>query len=611
MPFLPADFVENFHFLRPLFLLGLLPAMLLFLLLRHLQGSQSNWSKAIDPALLPYLLDRQQGARQTWPLYGLLLMWVLGVVALAGPVWKQIPVPVQEREDAVVLVADLSLSMYATDLRPDRVTRLQRKILDILEYRRREGQTGLVVYAGDAHTVTPMTDDITTISNLVPSLRPDIMPTPGSKPVSGIALAMDLLANSNLQRARILLLTDGIEPGDVDAISRQLAGSGHFLSVLGFGTEAGAPIPYGQQGYLRDDNNAIVIPRLERAPLQRLATVGGGRYVDAQLTNDDVRFLLDDNPLEDNSNLIEVDDRDFDAWYETGPWLLLLALPLAALAFRRGWLLLLVAAAGLSQPEPAYAWEWQDLWVRKDQQGSKAFIEEDYDAAATRFEDPMWRAAANYRKGNYEAVLQDLAPLDNPEAHYNRGNALARLGLYAEAIDAYDRTLASEPGHADALHNKALVEQLLEEQQQEQEQNQQGENQQNEDQEQQDQQQQQDQQNQQNQNQDQNQNGENQQNQDQDEQRQDQNENREDEDGEQEEQDQQEQQDQEQQQQQAPDSQQPDSEEQQAMQQWLMRIPDDPGELLRNKFRYQTQQRLFEQLQNPGRGQREANEKIW
>src|SRR5690606_21338662 len=398
MAFLPADFVENFHFLRPLFLLGLLPAMLLYLLLRYLQGSQSNWSKAIDPALLPYLLDRQRGARQTWPLHGLLLAWVLSVIALAGPVWKQIPVPVQEREDAVVLVADLSLSMYATDLRPDRVTRLQRKILDILEYRRREGQTGLVVYAGDAHTVTPMTDDVTTISNLVPSLRPDIMPTPGSKPVSGIALAMDLLANSNLQRARILLLTDGIEPTDVDAISRQLAGSGHFLSVLGLGTEAGAPMPYGQQGYLRDDNHAIVIPRLERAPLQRLATVGGGRYVDAQLTNDDVRFLLDDNPLEDNSNLIEVDDRDFDAWYETGPWLLLLALPLAALAFRRGWLLLLVAAAGLSQPEPAYAWEWQDLWVRKDQQGSKAFIEEDYDAAATRFEDPMWRAAANYRK---------------------------------------------------------------------------------------------------------------------------------------------------------------------------------------------------------------------
>lgn len=607
---LPAEFVENFHFLRPVLLLGLVPALLLFLLLQFLQGSQSNWSKAIDPALLPYLLDRKAGARQTWPLYGLLLLWSLAIVAMAGPVWKQIPVPVQEREDAVVLVADLSLSMYATDLRPDRATRLQRKILDILEHRRQEGQTGLVVYAGDAHTVTPMTDDVTTISNLVPSLQPDIMPTPGSNPASGIALAMELLANSNLAQARILLLTDGIENSDIGAIADLLAGSGHTLSVLGFGTDAGAPIPNGQQGYLRDNNNAIVIPRLERAPLQRLASAGDGRYVDAQLTNEDVRFLLDDNPRGLDENLVEVEDRDFDAWYEAGPWLLLLALPFAALAFRRGWLLVLVAGIGLLPPEPAYAWEWQDLWTRKDQQGSAAFGQEDFETAAARFEDPAWRAAANYRKGDYEAVIQDLAAVDEPEAHYNRGNALAHLGQYEEALDAYDRTLASEPDHADALHNKALVEELLEEQQQEEQQNQQGENQQNDEQQQQDQ-QQQDQQSQQNQNQSQNQQDQQQQQQDQEEQRRDQNENREEQESEQDSQERQDQEEQEQQQQQAADNQQPETEEEQAMQQWLMRIPDDPGELLRNKFRYQTQQRLFEQLQNPGRGQREANEKTW
>lgn len=607
---LPAELVENFHFLRPMLLLGLLPALLLFLLLQFLQGSQSNWSKAIDPSLLPYLLDRKTGVRQTWPLYGLLLLWTLAIVAIAGPVWKQIPVPVQEREDALVLVADLSLSMYATDLRPDRATRLQRKILDILEYRRREGQTGLIVYAGDAHTVTPMTDDVTTISNLVPSLQPNIMPTPGSDPATGVALALELLANSGLTRARILLLTDGIEPSDIDAISNLLAGTGHALSVLGFGTEAGAPIPNGQQGYLRDSNNAIVIPRLERAPLQQLASAGGGRYVDAQLTNEDVRFLLDDQSLDVDENLVEVEDRDFDAWYEAGPWLLLLTLPLAALAFRRGWLLVLLAGIGLLPPEPAYAWEWQDLWTRKDQQGTSAFEQEDFDTAASRFQDPLWRAAANYRKGDYEAVIRDLAPVDEPAAHYNRGNALAQLGLFEEALSAYDRTLASEPEHADALHNKALVEKLLEEQEQEQQQNQQGENQQNDEQQQQDQ-QQQDQQSQQNQNQSQNQQDQQQQQQDQEQQRQDQNENREEQDSEQDNQERQDEQEQEQQQQQAADNQQPETEEQQAMQQWLMRIPDDPGELLRNKFRYQTQQRLFEQLQNPGRGQREANEKTW
>ena len=610
MAFLSAGFIENFHFLRPLLLLGLLPALILFLLLRYLQGSQSSWTRAIDPRLLPYLLDRKGGTSQSYPLYGLLLLWVLAFVALAGPVWEQIPVPVQEREDAVVIVADLSLSMYATDLSPDRATRLQRKILDLLQHRRQEGQTGLIVYAGTAHTVTPMTDDVGTISNLVPSLQPSIMPTPGSDPATAISLALDLLANSNLSQARILLLTDGIENSDVDAIRKLLNGTGNTLSILGFGTEGGAPIPNGQQGYLRDANNAIVIPRLERAPLQQLARAVGGRYADAQLTNEDVRYLLDDTMLDENTNLVKVEGRDFDTWHEAGPWLLLFALPLAALAFRRGWLLVLLLGVGLVPPQTAYAWEWRDLWERKDQQGNEAFSQDDFDTAAARFKDPDWRAAAHYRNNNFEAVIEELAPIDTPEAHYNRGNALAKLGRYEDALNAYERTLDAQPDHADALHNKALMEKLLEEQQEEeqQQQNQEGDNQQQEEQQEQDQ-QQQDQQNQ-NQNQSENQQDQQQQQQNQDEQRQDQNENEEDE-SEQDNQERQDEEEQEQQQQQASDPQPPESEEEQAMQQWLMRIPDDPGELLRNKFRYQTQQRLFEQLQSPGRAQREANEKIW
>jgi Ca-activated chloride channel family protein len=610
---LPPEIIDNFHFLRPVLLLGLIPALVLFLLLHFLQSSQSNWSRAIDPQLLPYLLDKSFSAKQGYPLYGLLLVWTLGILAAAGPVWDQIPVPVQEREDALVVVADMSLSMYSTDLSPNRSTRLQRKILDILEFRRQEGQTGLVVYAGDAHTVTPMTDDVETIGNLVPSLQPNIMPTPGSKPAKGVLLATELLANSNLTQARILLLTDGIENTDIQEITSVLAGTGHTLSVMGFGTEAGAPIPNGQQGYLRDSSNAIVIPRLERASLQQLVSRTRGRYTDAQLTDEDVRFLLEASLLEEGENLVDVEDREFDSWYETGPWLLLLALPFAALAFRRGWLLVLLLAIGLLPSAPTYAWEWRDLWERKDQQGNKAFAQEDFTTAAETFRDPQWRAAANYRSENFEGVIQDLALIDTPEAHYNRGNALAKLGMFPQAIEAYERTLAFTPGHADALQNKELVEKLLEEQEKEQQQNNEGDQQQQgNDQQQQEQQEQQDQQqqNQQNQNQNQDQQQQDQQQQDQEQQRQDENQKKEEQESEEQDQERKDEQEQ-QEQQQSADNQKPETEEEQAMQQWLMRIPDDPGELLRNKFRYQTQQRVFEQLQNPDQSQREASEKIW
>ncbi len=608
MNLLPADFIENFHFLRPLCLYALIPALVIVMMLRLSQTNQNSWARAIDSMLLPYLLDKQGGSKQSLPLYGLLLVWTLSVLALAGPVWQKAPVPVQTREDAVVIILDLSLSMYATDLAPNRAVRAQRKIMDILQYRKHEGQTGLVVYAGDAHSVTPMTDDVETISNLVPSLQPSIMPVAGSDPAAGVRLAQELLANSLLPHGRLLLLTDGIINSDIESISKLLAGTGDTLSVIGFGTDAGAPVPMGQTGYLRDDSNAIVIARLERTPLQQLAATTGGKYMDAQLTDADVSTLLAQDVFKENENLKAVEDRKFDAWKETGPWILLLVLPLAALAFRRGWLLVLLLGVMTLNPPKTYAWEWHDMWERKDQQGSKAFATGDFASAAARFKDPSWRAAAEYRSQDFQAAATDLSKLNDPESSYNRGNALAHLAQYEAAIEAYKQTLAQVPDHQDARHNMEIVEKLLKKQQEEQEKQkdqqkgddqQQKQDKQNQDQQDKDKQKQdkQDQQNQQNQ-------------QNQDKQKQDKDKQKQDKDQQQQDQDKQDKNDKKDQneEKQSSKSQKPDEKEQ-AMQQWLMRIPDDPGELLRNKFRYQSQKQQFQQSQNPG--QQTAKKQSW
>ena len=554
----------------------------------------------IDPALLPFLLDKDSSPRATYPVFGLLLLWTIGIIALAGPVWEQIPVPVQEREDALVIVADMSLSMYANDIMPNRAVRTQRKIIDVLNTRREEGQTALVVYAGDAHAVTPLTDDVETINNLVPSLQPNIMPIEGSKPATGIEMAIELLANANLPRAQILLITDGINPDDIGAIRNLLDGTRHTLSVLGVGTEDGAPIPMAEGGFLRDSSNASVIPRLERGLLQELAASTGGRYADAQLTNADIEFLLDQSIFDENENLVDV-EREFDIWHETGPWLLLLALPLAALAFRRGWVLGIVLAVVFVPEKQAHAWELKDLWVKKDVQGTEAFAGENYEQAATLFEDEAWRAAANYRSGNFENAVADLSLLEDAESHYNRGNALARLNRFPEAIAAYEQALALAPDHEDARYNKELLEEIMEEQeqqqQQQQQQNSEGENQdqqQQEGEQQQDQQQQQQSQDQQDQSEQQQQEQNQQQNQDQ--QQSDQ---------------QNESEPREQEMPEPLEGEQPDSEEEQAMQQWLRRIPDDPGELLRRKFQYQAARRRFEEIQNPNMVEQQENEQRW
>jgi Ca-activated chloride channel family protein len=477
--------------------------------------------------------------------------------------------------------------MFAPDHQPTRVDLAKRKLRDILALRE-EGQTALVVYAGDAHTVTPLTDDVVTIESLVPSLSPNIMPLFGSNPVAAIDVAISLLDDVEASRGRILLMTDGINGfSEEQLLADTLQKTDYELLIMGIGTEEGAPIRTSDGSFLTDETGAVVTPALNRPVLQSLANRTGGRYHDIQLADSDLAFLLSSFDLLDNEELTEVEE-EFDVWYEAGPWLLLLVLPLAAMTFRRGWLfsLVLITTSGVFIPtEQAHALDWRDLWKTKDQQAAEAFANEDHAFAAALFEEPGWSGAANYRAENYESAVAAFSAINTPDGHYNRGNALAQAGNYPEAIAAYDSALGLDPEHEDAIHNKEIIEQLLEQQESEEGEQQEGDSQEN--------QSEQDSQNQ----SEQEENSEQQ-----DQQSQEGNEEQ-----------------QEQQQQNQPPEEQEGSEsnseqntpsestneefeEQQSLEQWLRRIEDDPGELLRRKFRYQYRQRQLNGTANSGSG---------
>jgi len=574
---LSSAIFSEFHFLRPWWLLALIPAAIFVLALWRVNSALSAWDKAIDKDLLPYLLDRSRNAAQRTPLMLLLCAWVLSTVALAGPVWEKLPQPVQQREDALVIVMDLSLSMFAQDHVPSRLDLAKRKLRDILALRD-EGQTALVVYAGDAHAVMPLTDDVVTIEALVPSLSPNIMPLFGSNPMAAMDMAIELLDNVEASQGKILLMTDGISGFDQELlITRQLEDRPYDLLVMGIGTEQGAPIRTSDGNFLTDQQGAMVVPALNRSVLQSLANRVGGRYHDIQLSDSDLAYLLTDLSLLDDPQLSDVEE-EFDIWYETGPWLLLLVAPMVALTFRRGWLFAWVLAAGVLSLVPApdaQAAEWSALWQTPDQRGAQAFAAEDHAVAAGLFESPGWQGAASYRAENYDAAIAAYSALDTPDGHYNRGNALALSGNYAEAIAAYDLTLATDPEHEDAIFNKEIVEQLLQQQQSEQGESQEGNNESEQSDQNSDQQSEQDQENSEQQDQESQEGDENQQ--------------------------------QDQQQNEAPEDQEnsesnseqntpsqnsnEEFEEQQSLEQWLRRIEDDPGELLERKFRYQYRQR--------------------
>ena len=570
------DVQLNFHFLRPEWFYALIPAALLFALLRYRNSHHSNWETAIEPHLLEHILDNPDSQVSRSPFTILLLAWLIATIALAGPVWRKTPQPVHEREDALVVIFDLTQSMLATDVKPNRLVRAKRKLIDLLEMRD-EGVTALVVFAGDAHTVSPLTDDTNTIAAMIPALDPSIVPAPGSRLASALEVAIELFENGGVASGRILIITDEIR--DVVAaqqVSRQYRNA-YPVSVMSVGTEEGAPIPVaderGRVSFLKDRQGNLVIPKVNTWSLRDFADLSAGRFSPMSLTDEDLEFLLAEQPLAPEDQFREI-ERDFDVWFEEGPWLLLLLLPLASLAFRRGWLwalALLVILPG----EQAQAFGWDDLWQTRDQQAKQTLDAGDPARAAELFEDPAWRATASYRSENFEAAANQFGEIKSSDGYYNLGNALARQGLLNEAIEAYDEALSLNPGDEDAAFNKKLIEDLL---QQQQEQQQQQDNEQDqENQEQQDGEQDQEQQQQQEQEQESSADEEEQEQQDQSEK----------------EQQSEEQQNQEAQARKAAEEEADplDEEEKQALQQWLRRVPDDPGGLLRRKFQQQYDER--------------------
>ena len=456
--------MHSFHFLRPAWFLALLPLAVVLGLLWQRRRAARSWRAVVDPRLLPHLLMDSGKQGGTRGVAAIALCGVLAITALAGPVWSKLQQPVFRREAALVVLLDLSRSMDATDLQPSRLQMAKFKLRDILA-RRKEGDTALVVYAADPFVVTPLTNDVDTIARQLSSLSTDLMPVQGSRASRAIAKAQALLQQSGAVRGDVLLISDGIDNDVQDALHaavKKLVAAGYRLSVLGVGTADGAPIPLADGGFFKDAAGAIVLPKLDEASLARLAAEGRGIYRHLAADDSDTHDLITAfDSAWPSQQAQQVAGMKSDQWREAGPWLLLPLLPLAALAFRRGYLLLLCAVVLLPMPRSAYALGWDDLWQRPDQRGAQALAAQQPQQAAKLFQDPQWRAAAHYRAGDYQAVLKDLEKQTGAAAAYNRGNALAHLGQYQQALNAYQEALKIEPDFKDAAYNRDLVKKWL------------------------------------------------------------------------------------------------------------------------------------------------------
>ncbi|ASF47400.1 VWA domain-containing protein [Methylovulum psychrotolerans] len=443
------------HFIRPWLLLALLPVMALAVLLWRSKLQQGLWSAVCDEALLPYLLQHK-AVQPAKGLFGAgVLAGVLAVFALAGPTWRQLPMPVFRNASAVVIALDLSLSMDAQDIKPSRLVRARYKIADLLK-QRQDGQTALLVYAGAAFTVTPLTDDVQTIASQLSALTTDIMPSAGSDTPAAIAKAVELLKQAGLPKGQIVLVTDGIDGRTIPQMVKAL--SGYQLSVLGVGTPDGAPIPEAGGGFVKDRQGGIIIPKLAAGPLAELAQAGQGIYQTISADDGDIKnlqALLGQASQQDG----KASNGTIPVWDDKGPWLLLLILPVVALGFRKGVLAIGMLAL-LPLPQNSYAGGWQDAWQSPDQQAQAQYRQQHYSEAARQFTDKQWQAAAHYQAGEYDKAVEAYQAdpqAGNADYFYNLGNALAQSGQLEAALKSYEQALAIKPDDADTLYAKDLV----------------------------------------------------------------------------------------------------------------------------------------------------------
>lgn len=447
------------HVLRP-YVLALLPVAWLFCWFVYRNAkTPSGWQSLIARHLQPSLLSEPQSTRVHQSLLPLLL--TIGILAAAGPALIKQPQPAFTLKKATVLVMDMSLSMRATDLKPNRVSQARFKALDFAQSLK-EGELGLISFAGDAFVISPLTPDHHNITLLLPDLKPEIMPVQGSDLASALELANKLLTQAGYPTGDVVVFTDGFASRDYPQLRNQLDNYRHRVSFLSFGSSEGAPVQLESGELLKDNRGAIVIPKVPIAQLQQLAAITQGVFVQHTFDNSDIQQLLQLAPLQLANEASDSGKLSGDQWQDAGVYLVWLLLPLALFAYKRAMIPL--AFVGLLMPGVSRAVELEDFYKTPTQQAKSAYQQGDYAKAQAKFSDPLWQGNAAYRDGRFaeaEALYRQQA---GAEAAFNLGNSLAQQQKFDAAIDAYQQALAKQPDLIGAKENIKLLEEMKKQQ---------------------------------------------------------------------------------------------------------------------------------------------------
>jgi Ca-activated chloride channel family protein len=465
--------LADFHFLRPWWLLALVPGLITFFVVKARAHSQSTWQRIIAPHLLNNLLEKKMRFGLLHPLTFFMLVNILTTVAMAGPSWQRELSPFVADTTPLIILFDVSTSMNTRDVKPSRMIRAKQKMEDLMALRA-SSPTALIAYSGTAHRVIPLTDDSNVIIMLAQSLNTQMMPVPGKFLERSIAL----IGSTMKERGNVLVVTDGLGANSLNLFGDYCATSSHHFLFYSMG---GDSVPLSDT----PADNKI---------LKKLAILCNGYFQSITPDKNDVERL--DRELQRRFSAGEEDERP---WLDAGYYLLY---PLAFFSlfwFRSGWtlnwvLLLVFLSPGLfnnelhadsvtpkldieSEQLMNNSWSidrslerlkfieiaFLDLWMSKDQQGQFYVSRGNYRKAAQAFRDPMRKGSAFYLAEEFDTAAHVFSRIDSVEGLFNRANALAHGRRYVAAVKTYGIVIARQPNHSAALKNKAHIQKIIDE----------------------------------------------------------------------------------------------------------------------------------------------------
>ncbi|MFT4824361.1 MAG: Ca-activated chloride channel family protein [Halioglobus sp.] len=450
--------LEHFHFLRPLWALVFVPYFLLWLVMRRRRVMGDMFDGIIAPHLLEHLRVNRSKSQWFNPQTFTGIMLVLFFLILTGPSWRQQESPLSQDEAALVILLDVSATMSQRDVQPSRLKRAKQKIGDLLELRP-DKRAALIVYSGTAHTVLSLTADQSVLNQYLAAIEPGIMPRPGKFPEYSL-VEVDKVLNQSHSAATLVLFGDGVGSETQEAFTRYFDTSQNQLMIMGIGTQS---------------RSEGLIP-LEQRALEDLAATSGGSYIEMTVNDRDVNRI---NRRIDSHFVVNQDSAL--PWLDSGYPLVLPAMALFLMWFRRGWTLTWVwimmplilvppsypaYAQELSEPQktdmPENHW-FADLWLTPDQQGRILLQRGEYAEAAQRFQDLSWKAIGHYYSEEFMIAAEYFSRTDSDDALFNEAVSRAQGRDYVRARNRYDRLLARSPDYPGAQSNRDRLQELIDE----------------------------------------------------------------------------------------------------------------------------------------------------